>query len=175
MATSSSDLVAVGTDGKPLPPLGKKARDACLLLTAGVAKKDICKQLKMAPERLRIILRLPQTQAFIARLNEAVGAQLEAQHGMAIDTIRDVMKSGNGREKIAAARLQLEASRRIGPRTEDHDRATNAEERLQRTRERLLQLYSEKINGPHQPQTLDLTRETRHAILHQPAQAHGDG
>ena len=97
----------------------------------------IAQALDYTPEYVTMLQRQPLIREYIKEMNEAVSLRLEAMFDKTVDVISDQMTTGNGSEKLAAARLHLEATKRIGriqadaPMPQEDDRLERLAQRLE--------------------------------------------
>lgn len=114
----------------------------CALLAQGKRNVDIARLMDVTPEYITMLLRQQLIKQEIARISEVAGARLEAMFEQSVDVIAETMQNGNHGNKLKAARLQLEATKRIG--RPDPLAGTNVDntDRLERLAERLLGLQS---------------------------------
>lgn len=119
---------------KKLKPVHKQI---CALLAQGMRNVDIARLMDVVPEYITMLLRQQLIKQEIARISEVAGARLEAMFEQSVDVIAETMQNGNHGNKLKAARLQLEATKRIG--RPDPLAGTNVDntDRLERLAERL--------------------------------------
>ncbi len=86
----------------------------CSLLAQGLKNTEVAKLTGVTKEYVSMLLRQPLIKQEISRFAEITGARLELLFEKSVDVIADAMESGSHSEKRKAARLQLEATRRIG-------------------------------------------------------------
>lgn len=129
--------------GWQLKKLKPKHKDICSLIAQGVGRGDIAKVCGITPEYVTMLSRQPLCIAFIKDLNEFAGLQLEAMFSKTVEAISDGLDSGNTKDKLQAARLQLEVTKRIGPRVEAQQGGSDREARLINLAERLTGLLAQ--------------------------------
>ena len=116
-----------------------KAQQVCREYAAGKSVKRIAADLGVTPSRVYNVLQKPSSRQFLE-------VQMESLYVAAVEAVGDVLCNGSGSEKLRAARLQMEATGRIGPRARHRVEPVSPEEsdaRLQRLRSRLLALRAE--------------------------------
>lgn len=122
--------------------LKPKHREVAALFAQGFKNIEVANMTGFTPEYISMLLRQPLVQAEVRRISEVAGVRLEAMFAQTVDVIGEAMRSGSHKDKIAAARLQLETTKRIGrpdPRIGELDPSVD---RLAMLAERLLNLQS---------------------------------
>lgn len=159
----------------------------CSLLAQGTPRDTIAAILGCTPNYISMLARQEKIQEHIKGLNAVVNLQLEMQYGKAVTAIGDALDHGNYKEKMQAARLHLEATKRIGPRTEATEKLIDTNARLAHLAERLLFLQGkvptniiegEVITNEEGKEAEDgnwSEQEVSSSRSHQPAQEDGDG
>lgn len=89
-------------------------KELCSLVAQGIDRRTIAKVMDCTPEYVTMLCKQPVIQEYIREWCTYAGIQLEAQFVKAVQVIGDTMENGNPKEKLQAARLQMEATRRIG-------------------------------------------------------------
>jgi len=110
------------------------------LLAQGIDRQTISAILDCTPEYVSMLSRQPKIIDAIRSLSDFANAQLEAQYSKSVQAIGDTLENGNHKEKMQAARLQMEATKRIGSRTQDEAKLIDSNERLSRLANRLVDL-----------------------------------
>lgn len=100
--------------GWTLKKLRPKHVDMCALMAQGMGNKQAAALLGWVPEYITTLLRQPLIKEKIKEFAEAADARLIALTQQSVEAIADVLVSGSHKEKINAARLQLEAVNRVG-------------------------------------------------------------
>jgi len=130
--------------------LKPKHREVAALFAQGFKNIEVANMTGFTPEYISMLLRQPLVQAEVRRISEIAGVRLEAMFSQTVDVIGEAMRSGSHKDKIAAARLHLEATKRIGrpnPLSGDIDPSVD---RLSILAERLLTLQSHVRNRGHE-------------------------
>lgn len=148
------------------------------LFAQGKKNTEIAAIAGCTPQYVGMLLRQPLVKAYVSQMCEVVGTRLEALFAQSVEVISDAMTNGTTGEKLKAARLQLEATKRIG-RVDPNVAGTGANvDRLERLAERLIDLQSRaragvviNENGTTVPQA-ELSEPSRW-IEHSPSK--GDG
>lgn len=133
-----------------LKTLKPKHLQICALLAQGFKNIEVASMVGVAPPYITVLLRQPLIKEEISRRAEVVGQRLELLTEKSCDVIVDAMNNGNHSEKLKAARLQFEVTKRIG-RGDPTIVLTPPDDRLAKLAERLLQLQS----GVRQGRTFD--------------------
>ena len=126
-----------------LKELKGKHKNICSLIAQGVQRKQVASICGVTPEYVSMLLRQPLCMEYVAKLNEAVDVQLEAMHGAAVEAIGSTLREGTFEDKIKAARLQMEATGRVGPRVQAQTQ-TPSNDRLEHLADRLLNLLGKQ-------------------------------
>lgn len=97
-----------------LQELKHKHVECCALLAQGLANKKVAALLQWTPEYITMLLRQPLIKDKIKEYAEAADARLVALTEQSVEVIAEVLREGNHKEKLNAARLQMEATNRVG-------------------------------------------------------------
>jgi hypothetical protein len=89
-------------------------REVVSLLAQGMKNVEVAAMVGITPEYVSMLLRQPLIKQHLQERCEALGVRMEALFEQSVQVVADVMKSGSNSDKLKAARLQLEATRRIG-------------------------------------------------------------
>lgn len=122
---------------RKLKPVHKQI---CALLAQGLKQVDIAKVCNVTSPYVHMLTKQPLCIAYIQDMSAVAGVQLDALFVRSVEVISDTMQNGNPTEQLKAARLQLEATKRIGPRTAAPASDIDAMERLTLLAERLTKL-----------------------------------
>lgn len=146
----SPSLSVVPTDPDALPEpgakwelkkLSQKHKDICSLIAQGIGRGQIATLCGITPEYVTMLTKQPLCVAYIKDMSEFAGVQLEAMFGKTVEVIGQTLATGAPKEQMAAARLQLEVTKRIGrPDVSANNGAMGADERLLALSERLVGL-----------------------------------
>lgn len=124
---------------KKLKPLHKQVAS---LTAQGFKNVEIAGMVGITPEYVSMLLRQPLVKAYVNEMNSHVETRMEALFEQSVDVIASTMKDGSNADKLKAARLQMEATKRIGrPDPNAHLGESNVD-RLTLLAERLIQLQS---------------------------------
>lgn len=137
-------LFAGGPPSWQMKTLKPKHKQIASLLAQGGRNIDIAKIIGVTPEYISMLSRQPLMKAYIAEMCEITGVRLEAMFEKVVDTIAETLESGSEAGRLKAARLHLEATKRIG-RPDGAPRSGNdSADRLEKLAERLIFLQSGK-------------------------------
>lgn len=143
MAASVSEL------GSPeLPPkwelktLKARHKQIASLVAQGMMNKDVAPICGVTKEYVSALLRQPLIQEYIAEMSRIADTRLEAMTTKSVDTIGDILQNGTEKGRLQAARMQLEATRRIGRPDPAARPGGDGAERLEKLAERLISLQA---------------------------------
>ena len=97
-----------------LKTLSPKHRQVAALVAQGVDRRTIAAACDYVPEYVTWLQGQPLFIEYIKTMNLAVATRLEALFTKSVDVINDAMEQGNVDERLKGAKLQLEATGRIG-------------------------------------------------------------
>lgn len=115
-------------------------KQLCSMLAQGIDRQTIAQVFQKTPEYISMLAGQELIRAEVNEMKRFAEFQLEAQFVKSVSVIGEVLENGSAKEKIQAARLQLEATRRIGPRMVEEEKLVDTNARLARLAERLLSL-----------------------------------
>lgn len=124
-----------------LKELKQVHRDVAALFAQGMKNVDIAKLCDITPEYVHMLLKQPLVRAYIDEMCEVVGVRMDALFAKSVDVIADTLTNGSEAGKLKAARLQLEATKRIGAGSQLNVTLPNVD-RLEKLAERLIGLQS---------------------------------
>jgi hypothetical protein len=125
-----------------LQQLKPKHLQICALLAQGFKNIEVAGMVGVTKEYVSMLLRQPLIKQEIMRKGEVVGARLELMTELSTDAIAHTLQNGNASDKMKAARLQLEVTKRIGRPDPMANQVHPDVDRLARLAERLIQLQS---------------------------------
>lgn len=128
---------------KKLKPIHQQI---CSLLGQGFKNVDVAKMTGVTKEYITVLLRQPLIRAEVARMADIAGVRLEAMFEKSVDVIADAMDNGNHSEKLKAARLHGELTKRIGRGDGGMGEAPDTMRRLELLAERLTALQATARN-----------------------------
>lgn len=126
-----------------LQKLSARHKNVASLLSQGTPRLMIAKICSYTPEYITMLQRQPLFIQYVKEMNVAVGTQLEALFGRTVDVIQETLENGNAEEKLKAAKLQMEATDRIG-RNRYRAPQEGGEDRLENLADRLVGLLERK-------------------------------
>ncbi len=159
-------------------------KQLCSMLAQGIDRQTIAQVFQKTPEYISMLTGQALIQEEVREMSRFAEFQLSAQFSKTVSAIGEVLENGNAKEKMQAARLQLEATRRIGPRMVEEEKLIDTNARLARLAERLLYLQGgtgpkpDIIDGEIVDETRKQTRaeeDSRQERSNQSAQEDGDG
>ena len=139
-ALEEVEVEEIEGNGKNLKTLKPWHKQMCSMIAQGIPRATIANVFKKTPEYISMLAAQPLIQTYIQQDCTYAGLQLEAQFVQSVTAISDTLENGNHKEKMQAARLQLEATKRIGPRSTPQATEVNFDDRLMQLSERLVGL-----------------------------------
>jgi hypothetical protein len=134
------DIAEGSTSGFELKKLSQKHKQVCALLAQGLGRETIASLVGFTPEYITMLTTQPLCQEYIRQMNAAAEMQLTAMFSQSVDVISSAMQNGNVTEQLKGARLQLEATHRIGRVDPPIASGVSSEDRLDRLAHRLVDL-----------------------------------
>lgn len=131
-----------------LQELSPKHRQVAALLAQGIDRETIGQVCDFTPEYVSWLSGDPLFRTYMREMLQVAEAQLEALFEKSVDVIAATMISGKPEDQLKAARLQLEATRRIGPDRVPGGTEGAGVDRLERLAERLTGLLRSRSAGP---------------------------
>lgn len=122
-----------------LQKLSPKHKTAAALLAQGVGRAVIAEVCDCTPEYITMLGRQPLFRAYIKEMSQFTEARLEALFDSSVNVMAEAMLTGSNDDKLKAAKLQLEATGRVG-RFQERGREDPGNERLEQLAERLVGL-----------------------------------
>ena len=138
-----------------LKELSVMHKQVCSLLAQGLGRTEISTICDITPEYVTMLAKQPLCMEYIKGMNEYVGARMEALFETSVDTMADAMRFGTMEERLKGARLQLEATKRLGRVQEGLAPPELAVGRLEALANRLTSLIQERRKGVTYEQTDD--------------------
>lgn len=127
--------------------LKPKHLQICALLAQGFKNVEVAGMVGVTPEYITMLLRQPLIKQEIAKKGEVINARFELMTEMSADAVADTLKNGSHGDKMKAARLQLEVTKRIGRPDPMAQMVSPAEDRLSQLANRLEGLLDSKRGG----------------------------
>ncbi len=141
----AQEVEACTKEGWILQTLKGKHKNICSLIAQGVGRKETAAITGVTPEYVSMLMKQPLCLEYIRGITQAADAQLEAQYSASVEAIGETLREGSHEDKIKAARLQMEATGRIGQRTQT-TASQPMNDRLVALAERLTSLLQTKHN-----------------------------
>ena len=123
-----------------LQKLSPTHQQVAALVAQGMKLVDIAPIVSLTPAYISLLLRQPIFKQFVSEKCEAAGTRMEALFEQSVEVLADTLKNGSEGGKLKAARLQLEATKRIGRNEQPSTDGAGAVDRLERLASRLIQL-----------------------------------
>lgn len=130
-----------------LQKLKPKHLQICALLAQGFKNVEVAGMVGVTKEYITMLLRQPLIKQEIAKRGEVISARFELMTEMTADAMADTLKNGAHADKMKAARLQLEVTKRIGRPDPYANNNTPADDRLEQLANRLENLLDTKRGG----------------------------
>lgn len=130
-----------------LKKLSDKHKEALALVAQGLKLVQVAALVDYTPTYVGMLLRQPLAKEYLREMSEITGARLDAMFEQSVEVIANTMKNGSNSEKLKAARLQLEATKRIGRGDTLTIQTQNPDERFARLADRLVGLLRSARRG----------------------------
>ena len=137
--TSSEDLPTTTTPWE-LKKLSPAHKQAAALLAQGLGRPLIAAACDFSPEYVTYLARQPLFVQYLREMTAAAQVRLDALFDQSVDVIADTLVNGGVEEKLKAARLQMEATGRVGRLQGTERPAQEGPDRLEQLAERLVSL-----------------------------------
>lgn len=134
-----TELQSLPAEPIELKKLSPKHQQVAALLAQGVDRRTIAAACDYTPEYVTWLQRQPLFMAYVKEMNVAVAVRLEALFTKSVDVINETMENGGEEARLKAAKLQLEATGRVG-RFQTVPPEGGGTDRLEQLSERLLDL-----------------------------------
>lgn len=129
--------------GVILQKLSVRHKQAMALLAQGVDRVSIASLVDYSPEYITWLTRQPLCQDYLRQMNEHVQVRLDALFDKSVEVIAQAMDNGTVDERLKAARLQMEATHRLG-KGAGTDSPVGDDDRLEQLAQRLVGLLRTK-------------------------------
>lgn len=133
---------------KELRPLH---RQVAALVAQGMKNKEVAALVNIHPNYVTTLLAQPLVQEYLKSLCGVADARIEALYPKSVDTLAEIMTSGTEKGKLAAVKLQLDVTKRLGSSRRAEGSTEDAEARLERLAEKLIGLQSKVRTGLVKP------------------------
>jgi len=137
-----------------LKKLSPKHQQVAALLAQGVDRRTIASACDFTPEYVTWLTRQPLFREYIKGMSEAVAVRLEALFSKSVDVIDYAMENGSVDERLKGAKLQLEATGRVG-RFQTQVPEGGGSDRLEQLSERLLNLLKKQRGAVYENDVSD--------------------
>lgn len=127
-----------------LQELSPKHKLVAQLLSQGVGREEVAAAAGYAPDYITWLGGDPLFVEHVRAMSRLVDTHMEALYGKSVDVIADQMTFGAAEDKLKAARLQLEATGRIGKNYQPRGAGDGDGDRLSTLANRLINLLHEK-------------------------------
>lgn len=130
-----------------LQKLKPKHFQICALLAQGFKNVEVSAMCGVTPQYITMLLQQPLIKQEIAKRGEVIGQRFELLTEKTFDVMVDAMKNGAHADKLKAARLQLEVTRRIGRPDPFAANPNVSDDRLEKLANKLENLLDTKKGG----------------------------
>ena len=131
MPTTSANALAIHPEPRwVLKKLRQKHKTIVALHLQHMKREDIGRIAACTPEYVSMLLQQPLVQAYLRELEQYMDTRLRSLYSKSVDAIDDCLGSGDDKVKLAAARLQLEATNKLGNAQKDEDTAEDIVARI---------------------------------------------
>ena len=110
------------------------------LVAQGLTNVKIASMCGITPQYITMLMNQPLFRQYLQEKCEAVGVRMEALFEQSVEVIANTLQNGSEGGKLKAARLQLEATKRIGRGEVNIVDGAGTADRLERLAARLIQL-----------------------------------
>lgn len=121
-------------------------KNVASLIAQGIPRATIAAMMDCTPTYVSMLAKQPLLVDYIKDLSEFAGLQLEAQFAKSVEAISETLENGDHKSKMQAARLQLEATKRIGSKAVEKEKLIDTNARLASLAEKLLALQDNSRN-----------------------------
>lgn len=144
------------TSGWTLQKLGERHKQAASLLAQGCKRGEIAAITQYSEEYISFLTRQPLFRAYVKEMGRYSEERLLALFDETVDVIADTMRNGTEEGRLKAARLQMEATGRIGRERAGRDDKPE-DDSLNALADRLVQLMRRKQNAVYEGSVTDVT------------------
>lgn len=130
------------SQGATLKRLTPKHQQIGSMLAQGFKPAQIVQIVGISNSYLSVLQNQPLMKQYIRQLSQHALLRAEALTERSIDVIAEVMETGSDQDKLKAARLQLEATKKIGAKAGMGASGEGSFDRLTQLAERLVQLQT---------------------------------
>ncbi len=144
---SDPDLEQIEANKWQLTKLKPMHKQVASLAAQGLKNVEIASIIGITPEYVSMLLRQQLVKEHVAQMCEVVGVRLESLFEKSVDVIAETMINGTEKGRLTAARLQLEATKRIGRPDPNAGLDRSQGDRLAALADRLLALQTNVRQG----------------------------
>lgn len=135
--------------GTQLQKLSERHKLVAALVAQGIPRQTIAAAAQYTPEYVTMLQRQPLFIAYVREMNQAAAVQLEAMFSQSVQVIAETMSNG-GTRALDAARMQLEATGRLGRERQQREGGDPTADRLTTLAERLVGLLETQQRRSHE-------------------------
>ena len=143
-----------------LKKLSPRHMQVAALIAQGVDRQTVAVACSFTPEYVTWLQRQPLFKEYIKDMSAAVHTRLEALFSKSVDVIADAMNEGNVDERLKGAKLQLEATGRVG-RFQTQAPIGGGQDRLDQLSERLLGLLQRQRSVTYEAEDVEVVSEQK--------------
>ncbi len=141
-----------------LQELSPKHKGVASLLAQGAGREVAAAAFDYTPEYVTWLGGDPLFIAYVKEMSKLVDTRLELLYEKSVDVIAEGLTKGNGEEKLKAARLQLEATQRIGKDRRAPDGGQDSDH-LEALSQRLIKLLHQQKERTYEGTAQVVTQE----------------
>ena len=164
--------------GWELKVLKPKHKQIASLLAQGCGRDEVAKICGCAPQHVNVLMKQEVFRNFLKDMTMTAEEMLNSQFVGAVEAIGDALRFGDVEERLKAARLQMEASGRLGNRANIR-KEQDTSDRLERLSHRLIDLLaaSQPSTGRVIDEEANVPKQVDHELRepYQRSQDDGDG
>ena len=138
-----------------LKVLKPKHRQIASLLAQGCGRDEVAKLCGCTARHITILTKQPLFKTYLDEMRQTAEDMLQAQFVGSVEAIGDALRFGDVEERLKAARLQMEATGRIGNRANPYKESDSTVDRVARLAHRLVDL----LESSQPPQTVRIINE----------------
>ena len=141
------ELVPMETEGEwQLQKLSPRHKQVAALVAQGVRRELIAAACDFTPEYVTFLQRQPLFIDYLKEMSAAASVRLEAMFEQSVNIVAEAMTDGTMEERLKGARLQMEATGRVGKMQGTDRPPPGSEDRLEQLAQRLVGLLQGQRN-----------------------------
>lgn len=117
-------------------------RQVAALVAQGMKYREVAAMVNIHPAYVTTLMAQPLIQEYVKSLCGVAESRIEALFPKSVEVIAEIMDKGSEKGKLAAVKLQLDATKRLGSKRREEGSTEDAEARLERLAEKLIGLQS---------------------------------